>query len=92
MFLRLMDSSPGPDMYSFGCIKAKLPRSRYLVKYRKEAVEIQFKQHLEIGSWVRFYGKKSENYIKVIYLEVLHNIDINLLVAAVSTLENNRIT
>lgn len=67
-------------IYTIGFVKEKIKHNLYILSYEKIEVKIVTQKSLEIGDWIRIYGRKMENdCIDCEFIEILYGIDINLM-------------
>lgn len=73
-------SFPIPStVYSIAYVKKKEARNKYIVEYKKIEICVQTQIQLEIGQWIRFYGRRmNEKDVCCDYVEILNGFDVNI--------------
>ncbi len=95
MILCLLDKIPDIDksvkifeIYSFGIIDTRISACYYTIKFNDKIRKIKTDKEIEIGKWIRFYGRIVDDIIKCEFTEILDGIDMNLVIKCIDKCTN----
>lgn len=87
MFLKFIQDCNTTKIYSIAQIIKRLSHNTFYLKFENTYFTVYTHEKLRPQEWIRFVGTRYSDIINLEYVEVLHNIDINLLKKCISILK-----